>query len=227
MLFRSLFLSALHSAVFSQKRDTAFISKDSIKYKPAKIDSAGKKDTLAKKKHDPTKATLYSAIFPGLGQVYNKKYWKLPLVYAAVGIPAYTFFYNRSWYNKYRYGLAVFVNGEYSNTAAVSKIDPQISEYINSALNLGYDSSYIVSGIMQARDQSRKYEDYSLLYFLLFYALQIVDATVDAHLRDFNVNSDLSFRIRPAAAAGPGGTGLSLVFDIHKPRSRPLFDIRL
>ena len=58
-LFAFLSLSALHSAVFSQKRDTAFISKDSIKYKPAKIDSAGKKDTLAKKKHDPTKATRY------------------------------------------------------------------------------------------------------------------------------------------------------------------------
>jgi hypothetical protein len=225
-LFAIFFLSALHSAVFSQKRDTAFISKDSIKYKPAKIDSTAKKDTLAKKKHDPTKATLYSAIFPGLGQAYNKKYWKLPLVYAAVGIPAYTFFYNKSWYNKYRYALAVFVNGEYSNTAAVSKIDPQINEYINSALNLGYDSSYIVSGIIQARDQSRKYEDYSLLYFLLFYALQIVDATVDAHLKDFNVNSDLSFRIRPGAAAGPGGTGLSLVFDIHKPRPRELFNVK-
>jgi hypothetical protein len=225
-LFAFFFISALHTAVFSQKKDTALISTDSIKYRPAKIDSAAKKDTLAKKKHDPTKATLYAVIFPGLGQVYNKKYWKLPLVYAAVGIPAYSFFYNRSWYTRYRYGLSVFVNGQFNNPAAVSKIDPQIKEYINSALHLGYDSAYIVSGIIQARDQSRKYEDYSVLYFLLFYALQIVDATVDAHLKDFNVNSDLSFHIRPRAAAGLGGTGLGLVFDIHKPKPRPPFDIR-
>jgi len=225
-LFAFFFIAALHSAVFSQKKDTALISTDSIKYRPAKIDSTAKKDTLAKKKHDPTKATLYSVIFPGLGQIYNKKYWKLPLVYAAVGIPAYSFFYNRSWYTKYRYGLSVFVNGQYGNAVAVSKIDPQIRAYINSELQFGLDSATVVSGIIQARDQARKYEDYSVLYFLLFYALQIVDATVDAHLRDFNVNSDLSFRILPRAAAGPGAWGLSLVFDMHKSRPRPPFDIR-
>ena len=57
-------------------------------------------DSLAKKKHDPRKATRYSIFFPGLGQIYNRKYWKLPIVWAAVGIPAYTYFYNRGWYQK-------------------------------------------------------------------------------------------------------------------------------
>lgn len=223
-LFAFFFFSALNQVVFSQKKDTAFILKNSIKYKPASLDSTAKKDTLAKKKHDPNKATLYSTIFPGAGQVYNKKYWKLPLVYAAVGIPAYTFFFNRSWYNKTRYALAVVANGSYTNADSFNRIDPQIRPYVlnsDGTLNPNIASSLIV-----ARDDYRKNEDYSVLFFLLFYALQIVDATVDAHLKDFNVNSDLSFRIRPNAGAGPAGTGLSLVFDVHKPRPRELFNVK-
>ena len=60
-------------------------------------DSPYKVDSLAKKKHDPRKATLYSTFFPGLGQFYNRKYWKMPIVYAAVGIPAYEYFNNKKW----------------------------------------------------------------------------------------------------------------------------------
>ena len=59
-------------------------------------------DTIAKKKFIPRQATIRSAIIPGWGQMYNKKYWKLPLVYAAVGIPVYAFIYNRGWYTKTR-----------------------------------------------------------------------------------------------------------------------------
>jgi uncharacterized protein DUF5683 len=225
-LFAFFLFSALCSAAYCQQKDTAVIIGNSIKYHPAKIDSTAKIDSLAKKKHDPTRATLYAAIFPGAGQVYNKKYWKLPLVYAAVGIPAYTFFYNRSWYTKTRYALGVVANGESTNAAAVSKIDPQIQQYIFLDGTLRYDSATTISALIIARDGYRKNEDYSVLFFLLFYALQIVDATVDAHLKDFNVNSDLSFRIRPNAAPGPGGNGLSLVFDIHKPRQRELFNVK-
>ncbi|HEY4194518.1 MAG TPA: DUF5683 domain-containing protein, partial [Mucilaginibacter sp.] len=62
-----------------------------------------------------------------------------------------------------------------------------------------------------------------VLFFLLFYGLNILDATVDAHLKDFNVNSDLSFRIKPMIIPGPNpGAGITLAFDIHKPRPRPL-----
>ena len=71
------------------------------KEKPYQVDS------LAKKKHNPRKATLYSTFFPGLGQIYNHKYWKLPLVYAAVGIPAYTFFSNHSLYQQCQKAVAL------------------------------------------------------------------------------------------------------------------------
>ncbi|MBS1947833.1 MAG: hypothetical protein JST47_08700 [Bacteroidetes bacterium] len=203
--------------VQAQKKDTSINANAQTK----KLELGGdtiniKKDTLAKKKHDPNKATVYSAIFPGLGQVYNKKYWKLPIVYAAVGIPVYTFFYNRSWYNKTKYALAVVANGSYNNPDSLGRVDPKLLYFVQ---------VQDATDLIKYRDEFRKDEDYSVLFFLLFYALQIVDATVDAHLKDFNVNNDLSFHIKPNAYAASGNFGISLVFDIHKPGPKPLFNI--
>ena len=170
------------------------------------------KDSVIKKKHDPRKATIYSAILPGAGQVYNGKYWKVPIVYAAVGIPAYAFFFNKSWYKKLQYALAVTINQSQGDSLA--KVDPLLRPFVNNG-----DVNAIITG----RDSYRKNQDYSVLFFLLFYGLNIVDATVDAHLRDFNVNSDLSLKIKPILITGPSlMAGVSLVFDIHKGKPRPL-----
>jgi len=226
----SLLLSLRWS--YGQKKEPASII-DSTKNKTIKskqvvaADSLANRDSLVIKKHDPTKATLYSAIFPGLGQFYNKKYWKLPLVYAAVGIPTYEFIHNRINYNKYRYALSVLTNGQFNNPSATSKIDSRIYSDMVSFLKSS-DSTSLAAGLMIVRNQYRQWEDYSVLFFLLFYALQIVDATVDAHLKEFNVSSDLSFHFQPAGASpgpNPGGMGLSMVFNIHPPKAKPLFNI--
>ena len=66
-----------------------------------------KTDSVTQKVHSPRRATLYSTFFPGLGQIYNRKYWKVPIVWAAVGIPAYTYFYNRSWYSKFQRAISL------------------------------------------------------------------------------------------------------------------------
>ncbi|HEY4154036.1 MAG TPA: DUF5683 domain-containing protein [Puia sp.] len=171
-----------------------------------------KKDSVTKKKHDPRRATIYSAILPGAGQIYNHKYWKLPIVYAAIGIPVYTFFYNRSWYKKCQYALAVAVSQSQGDSLA--RVDPQLVNFVKAG---------DVNDIITYRDSFRKSQDYSVLYFLLFYGLNIVDATVDAHLRDFNVNSDLSFKVKPMLIPGPNMVaGFSVVFDFHKGRPRSL-----
>jgi hypothetical protein len=187
-------------------KTAADVSKDSVALKAAK-------DSIAlKKKHNPRKATIYSAILPGAGQVYNHKYWKLPIVYAAIGIPAYAFFYNKSWYQKCQYALTVTVNG--STGDSLAKVDPQLKPFVTNG---------DVNGIITNRDSFRKNQDYSVLFLLLFYGLNIVDATVDAHLRDFNVNSDLSFKVKPLLITYPNlVAGVSVVFDIHRPRLRPL-----
>jgi hypothetical protein len=155
------------------------------------------------------RATLYSAILPGAGQVYNKKYWKVPIVYAALGISAYAFFYNKSWYNKCQHALTVTIDGGDINT-----VDPELKPFV---------AANDQNGIITYRDSFRKNQDYSVLFFLLFYGLQIVDATVDAHLKDFNVNSDLSFKIKPMLIPGANPVaGITFAFDIHKPRTRGL-----
>src|SRR6266487_1495246 len=84
------------------------IKKDTTK-KIAK-DSAVIKDTLTKKKHNPAKATRHSAIIPGWGQAYNHEYWKIPLVYGALAIPATTFVYNNKWYKKTRDAYQIVVD---------------------------------------------------------------------------------------------------------------------
>jgi len=155
----------------------------------------------------------------------------LPLVYAAVGIPAYTYFYNKEWYKKCQFALAVVLNGD-TTAATLAKVDPKLQRLV---LNKQDNS------IRNYRNSYRKDQDYSVLFFLLFWGLQIVDATVDAHLRDFDVSNELSMRLQPAGngamssaagggflnAAGAGGSangisGLSLVFDLHKARYRPI-----
>ncbi len=195
-----------------QLSDSALEKDDSI-YVGKKMSQA-QKDSIAKKRRDnPKRATIYSAILPGAGQVYNKKYWKVPIVYAAIGIPAYFYFYNKSWYEKCQYALVVTINGT-TNVDSLSKVDPALLPLVQA----GAENSIITN-----RDNFRKYQDYAVLYFVIFYALNIVDATVDAHLKDFNVNSDLSFKIKPMIMPGPTpSAGITVAFDIHKPRPRPL-----
>ncbi len=222
-----LFFILLQGVAYSQQPDSTLKRKDSVIYisgasateeaLSSKAAVRSTKDSTVKKKHDPHKATLYSAFLPGLGQIYNRKYWKLPLVYAAVGIPAYTYFDNKKWYNKAQYALTVLLTGTTDSTASwrdsLSKVDPKLR-----VLVLGGYDSYIRS----FRNEVRKYQDYSILFVLLFWGLNVVDATVDAHLKDFDVSSELSFRIQPVS--GPV-SGIGLVFDLHKARFRP-FDLR-
>jgi hypothetical protein len=182
---------------------------------PNKVDSP-----VVKKKHDPHKATLYSTFCPGLGQIYNRKYWKLPLVYAAVGIPAYTYFYNRNWYKKCQYALTVLLNGT-TDSATLATVDPKLQGFVKNKLD---------NYIREYRNEFRKDQDYSVIFFLLFWGLQIVDATVDAHLMNFDISPELSLHLReqpgvqgnllPPGSASPAGIGL--VFDLHKARYKPI-----
>jgi hypothetical protein len=222
LFFTGLFLT---HKVHAQHTDTLIVNpqSDSIlekkdnQYSGKKMSQA-ERDSIDKRLHDnPKRATIYSAILPGAGQVYNKKYWKVPIVYAAIGIPAYAFFYNKSWYLKCQYALTVTVNKANNGSVgddSLKKVAPELLPFV---------TSNDQNGIITYRDSFRKNQDYSVLFFLLFYGLNIVDATVDAHLKDFNVNSDLSFQIKPMIMPGPTpSAGITLAFDFHKPRFREL-----
>ncbi|HTB24327.1 MAG TPA: DUF5683 domain-containing protein [Puia sp.] len=220
--FTGLFLS---SRIHAQHTDTLIVNPqtDSIlekkdnQYSGKKMSQA-ERDSIDKRLHDnPRRATLYSAILPGAGQVYNKKYWKVPIVYTALGIPAYAFFFNKSWYVKCQYALTVCINLADNGSVgddSLKKVAPELLPFV---------TTNDQNGIITNRDSFRKNEDYSVLFFLLFYALNIVDATVDAHLKDFNVNSDLSFQIKPMIMPGPTpSAGITIAFNFHKPRFREL-----
>jgi len=218
VFFFAGFFFALHA--HAQQKDSVTVNQpsDSVLEKRDQIyvgDNASQhvKDSIYKKQRQHYhRATIYSAILPGAGQVYNKKYWKVPIVYAAIGIPAYLYFYNKNYYNEAQYALVVTING--STGDSLAKVAPQFLPFVETGST---------NAIINARDEARKNQDYSFLFFLLFYGLNIVDATVDAHLKDFNVNSDLSFRIKPMIVPGPTpSAGITLAFDIHKPRPRPL-----
>lgn len=163
-----------------------------------------KKDTTGKPAFNPRKASLYSAVCPGLGQIYNKKYWKVPIVYTAIGIPVYTFFYNKKWYNRLRYALSV---------AELDHASQEYADGINSVHSslLPFVEASKTNTLLNYRNEFRKDMDYSILFTLLFWGLNVVDATVDAHLKGFNVNDNLSMKVKPAILSNQA-IGVSLLF---------------
>jgi hypothetical protein len=157
-----IFFALMAGNAFSQNPTGLVVTRDSTM---TAAKTATKIDPLA-----PSRAAFYSAILPGLGQVYNKKYWKVPLVYGAMGTSLYFYFDNNKKYNQYRDAykrrLAGFNDDEF--------------QYL--------DDNRLIS----AQRFYQRNRDLSLLITAAFYILNIVDANVDAHLMQFNVSDDLS-----------------------------------
>jgi hypothetical protein len=162
-------------------------------------------DSLLSFKQSPTKAALMSAVFPGLGQIYNKKYWKLPLVYAGFGISAYYLIKNQRSYKKYLDGFVV-----YSNTNRLSSVQ---EEYFN--FREGVD---VKATLQNGMNTYRRWRDWSIFSLSLVYFLNIVDATVDAYFFTYDISDDLALQLRPAiinTEALNGALGLKLSINLH------------
>ncbi|MEO5593482.1 MAG: DUF5683 domain-containing protein [Chitinophagaceae bacterium] len=199
---------------FAQKKDSSglrVLGIDSVAVKKVPLDSSGKK------KHSPHKATMHSLILPGWGQAYNRSYWKIPVVYAALGITGYIFNYNRVQYNKVKYAYFYVIN---RGTADSGKF--RLNNITDPALRSFAEAGDSYS-LQLYRNEFRKDIDYSVLFFLFFWALNVVDATVDGHLKDFDVSNDLSLKIKPTFNALPNTIGVSFVFNIgkHSPKHTP------
>jgi hypothetical protein len=199
----------LPTLAVSQHKDTLIVKDSTGKVvASSKVRKGLWRDSAGNRTFEPRKAAIYSAICPGLGQIYNKKYWKLPLVYAAVGIPIYTFFDNKRWYNRIRYALQVTTIDptDPSYTEAFEKVDSKLQKFVLA----GRDQT-----LLNYRNDYRKNMDYSILFTLLFWGLNVVDATVDAHLKGFNVNDNLTLQVKPALLSN-STVGVSLVFKFDK-----------
>ncbi len=162
-------------------------------------------DTL--RHHNPRLATRYSAILPGLGQAYNKQYWKIPIVYGVLAIPAATYVYNNDMYLKTKFAYQAKYKAANGDPSDLAKIDPTLKN-----LTIGSLQSY--------RNIFRKDRDYSVLWMLLGWGLNVVDATVSGHLKEFNINSDLSMRIQPTVLPQFQQTGLSLQLHLRSTHTK-------
>jgi len=171
--FYYIFIFLIANSLFAQKSDTITV-----------IEENGliiKETVLEKEPYNPlapAKAAFYSAVLPGLGQAYNKKYWKIPIIYAGIGAGIYYYNKNNKSYNRFRDAykrrLAGFTDDEF----------------------WGEGDTPIISSdrLVDAQKSSQKDKDLSVVVAVAFYLLNIIDANVDAHLRQFNVNDDLSLK---------------------------------
>lgn len=132
-----------------------------------------------KSKHSPRKAALFSTILPGAGQAYNKKYWKMPIIYAGFAGLGYAIQFNQSRYTKYRDAYKYRIDGD------VSTIDDYTNIYTDENLNT-------------LQQYYHRFRDLSIVGAVALYVLNIVDASVDAHLYTFDVSDNLSLNIQPS-----------------------------
>ena len=126
----------------------------------------------------PARAAFYSAILPGLGQAYNKSYWKIPIVYIAIGIPTYLYVVNDKELDRYRTAYKRRLDGLTDDEFYAGRTDgnPRLS----------------TDALRRAQDTYRRNKEMAMLFAIGFYALNIIEANVDAHLKQFNVNENLS-----------------------------------
>ncbi len=180
-------------------KDTGSIQKNKkavVKKEKTKIFSI---DTS--KPYNPRVAILRSAILPGWGQFTNKKYWKMPIVYGALGTTAYIFVRNIKQFREANSSYKNAIDGDTSNDKLIP--EPYYSVRSNP------------DRIKNFRNQVRQNVDYSVLFFIAFWGLNVVDAAVDAHLKTFDVSDNLSLQIKPGYSPMANTNGISLVLDIH------------
>ena len=146
-------------------------------------DSVAAMDTTVVK-HSPRKAVIMSAVVPGLGQVYNQKYWKVPIIYAAIGTLTYFIIDYNKKYNTYVNGYNDYIDKD-STTNSFQNIR---------RLENFDDKSYFLKSY---RDYYRRWRDLDVLILAGVYVLNIIDANVDAHFFDFEIGDDISLNVRP------------------------------
>lgn len=155
----------------AQRSDTIFVEKT----KTIKVEN----DSLnTKKKHLPKTAALFSAILPGLGQFYNRKYWKIPIIYAA----GLTCIYFATQNNGIYLDLRTSYNAKTNPNSGIPDPYPQFN----------------VTTVQVNRDKFKRDREFMYILTFLIYGLQVVDATVDAHLKTFDLSDDLSLKLEPS-----------------------------
>lgn len=184
-----------------------------------KIESDSVYTPIVVKEHSPHKATVYSALLPGLGQIYNRKYWKLPILYGGIGVTVYAIGWNTGQYNDYKDAYVDFSNFlEYKNQPDGGTIpEPTSKSYEKIYTNEDFsstsasDDEWYKTRFRNGKDKYKRDRDLSYIILFGVYVLNIIDATVDAHFTNFNINDDLSMTVQPKMNYSPvSGSTLGL-----------------
>ncbi len=140
--------------------------------------------------HSPRKATIYSAILPGLGQIYNRKYWKVPIVYGGFATLGYFINFNNEQYTTYKQAYSDIID-----------IDPYTISYlklkVNPSLLKPEKLSQFTEALRNQKDYWRRNRDLVVIGTVVFYAVNIIDASVDAHFFNFDISDDLTINWVP------------------------------
>lgn len=180
---------------------TIFAQKDSSHIQPKKSGGMHLFSTQdTSRKYNPRIAIIRSAIIPGWGQATNKKYWKIPIVYAALGISTGIFLHNIKQYRTARDSYRLAIDTIPSNDYLIP--EPY------------YSFRFQPDVIRSFRNQVRQNVDYSALFIIIFWGLNVVDAAVDAHLKTFDISGDLSLQLKPGYSPLANTNGLSLIMHI-------------
>ena len=183
-------------------------------------------DTVPAVKHSsqrvvsPIKATMLAAAFPGLGQVYNHKFWKVPFVYAGFGALGYSIIFNSNNFNNYLSGYQDLTDDipETNSYTKILKNTVYTPEQIDPALGSDeYDAqvgSWVEDQIRNAVDYYRRYRDLSYIGVGVWYMITIIDAHVDANLADFDIGENLTVNIEPVPLKTIYGNGIGVGFKV-------------
>ncbi len=141
--------------------------------------------------HSPSAATWWSVALPGAGQAYNRKYWKMPIVYVGFGVTGWFIHDNTVKRDEYQRALDIRLDD-----------DPNTSDK--------YVGVYSDKDLVELVNFHQQYRDLSIIIMVVIYGLQIVDANIDAHLYEFNVSEDLSIHWQPVSAGFDPNWGANL-----------------
>ena len=178
---------------------------------------AVKKKAKKKKELSPDKATFFSAVLPGLGQIYNRKYWKLPILYGGIAGLGYAIGFNTKYYRKYKAAYRDFIIQDPNNKSYLEFLPPTWTE---EDLDNPQNASWFQNALDNKKNYYRRYRDLSFIGMTLLYVLNLMDASVDAHLSTFDISDDLSLRVDPVLmdpypsvySKSGGGVKLSIKF---------------
>lgn len=157
--------------------------------------------------HSPHKATIYSALLPGLGQIYNKKYWKVPILYAGIGVTIYAIDWNTKRYKENKNGyrdFTQFMEWKYRDKDKYPDMAPPEGNSYLKILNWDFEGTnsrtdnWFQTQLKNRKDSFKHDRDLGYIILAGIYVLNIIDATVDAHFFNFNVNENLSVKVEPA-----------------------------